>query len=353
MKIMNKKKLLILNISTDSIDTSLGFAISWLNIFSKECDEINVITLNKGETSNLNENINIYEVENESKVRRILSFIKILNKLTKNNRYSFCLSHMSALLIIISFPILKIRKIRSVLWYTHQGPKNLFKKLILLQALLLSSNVITASKYSFPYKNKKVNSIGHAIDYDLFYKEVSNFDKKDFAIISRISKSKKIDESITGFLNSNLSESNNISIIGEAITKEDQKYKKYLIEKYKNYKNVIFLGSIPHSQLTEYLNDIGFHINNTDKGFYDKSVLETSIHGIVNLYQNIDYDKNIPSKYIKYLRFNGSSEDLSNKLSNLVNINEKEFMEIIKFSQKEIKKESLVSLYKRIINSFT
>ena len=118
MKIMNKKKLLILNISTDSKDTSLGFAISWLNIFSKECDEINVITLNKGDISNLNENISIYEVENKSKIRRLTSFIKILYKLTKNNKYSFCLSHMSALLIIISFPILKLRKIRSVFWYT-------------------------------------------------------------------------------------------------------------------------------------------------------------------------------------------------------------------------------------------
>ena len=353
MKIMNKKKLLILNISTDSKDTSLGFAISWLNIFSKECDEINVITLNKGDISNLNENISIYEVENKSKIRRLTSFIKILYKLTKNNKYSFCLSHMSALLIIISFPILKLRKIRSVFWYTHQGPKNLFKKLILMKALLLSNNVITASKYSFPYKNKKVISIGHAIDYDLFYKEVNNFEKKGFAIISRISKSKKIDESISGFLNSNFSLSNNISIIGEAITKEDQKYKEHLIEKYKNNKNVIFLGSVPHSQLTEYLNNVGFHINNTDKGFYDKSVLETSIHGIVNLYQNLDYDKNVPSKHIKNLRFNGSSEDLSDKLSNLEKIEEKEFIKIIKFSQKEIKKESLVSLYKRILDSFT
>ncbi len=353
MTIMNKKKLLILNISTDSKDASLGFAISWLNIFSKEFDEINVITLNKGDTSNLNENINIYEVEYKSRLRKLVSFIRILYKLTKNNKYSYCLSHMSALLIIISYPILKMRKIKSVLWYTHQGPKNLFKKVILFKALLLSNNVITASENSFPYKNKKVKSIGHAIDYDLFYKEVSNFDKKDFAIISRISKSKKIDESITGFLNSNFSKSNNISIIGEAITKEDKKYKEHLIEKYKYNKNVIFLGSVPHNQITEYLNGIGFHINNTDKGFYDKSVLETSIHGIVNLYQNIDYDKNFPSKYIKYLRFNGSSKDLSNKLSNLEKINDKEFMEIINFSQKEIKKESLVSLYRRIINSFS
>ena len=51
-------KILVLNIATDSKDTSLGFAISWLNEFSKNYLEVDVITLNKGDTSPLNENIN-------------------------------------------------------------------------------------------------------------------------------------------------------------------------------------------------------------------------------------------------------------------------------------------------------
>ena len=40
------EKILILNIGTDSKDTSLGFAISWLNEFSKNYQEVDVITLN-------------------------------------------------------------------------------------------------------------------------------------------------------------------------------------------------------------------------------------------------------------------------------------------------------------------
>ena len=41
------KKILILNIATDSKDTSLGFAISWLNEFSNNYQEVDVITLKK------------------------------------------------------------------------------------------------------------------------------------------------------------------------------------------------------------------------------------------------------------------------------------------------------------------
>ena len=78
------EKILILNIGTDSKDTSLGFAISWLNEFSKNYQEVDVITLNKGDTSALNDNINIYELnKNKSKLFTVSNFYKTINLLTK------------------------------------------------------------------------------------------------------------------------------------------------------------------------------------------------------------------------------------------------------------------------------
>ena len=91
-----------------------------------------------------------------------------------------------------------------------------------------------------------------------------------------------------------------------------------------------------------------FHINNTDKGFYDKSVLETSANGIINFYKNADYDKNIPIKYQDVLRFDGSSSDLSNKISSIFRLDQNEFLEIIEHSQEEIRNESLDTLVNRI-----
>jgi len=349
MKIMNKKKLLILNISTDSKDTSLGFAISWLNEFSKNYLEVDVITLNKGDTSALNENINIYEInKNKSKLFAVSNFYKTINLLTKKNNYEYCFSHMSAIMMLASYPVLLMRKLKSIFWYTHAGPKNLFNKLILFKASLLASKIITASENSFPLKSKKVTPIGHAIDYKTFYKKIDSFSKKDFAIVSRISKSKNIEESIEGFLNSSASESGSILIIGGPLTNEDEDYYEYLLNTYKEHKNVSFIGPVPHSELVNYLKNVSFHINNTDKGFYDKSVLETSVNGIINFYKNIDYDKNIPSKYQENLKFDGSPSDLSNKISSIFSLDQNEFLEIIEHSQEEIKNESLDTLLKRI-----
>ena len=190
--------------------------------------------------------------------------------------------------------------------------------------------------------------IGHAIDYKTFYKKIDSFSKEDFAIVSRISKSKNIDESIEGFLNSNASESSSILIIGGPLTNEDKIYNEYLLNKYKKNNNVSFIGTVSHSELVSYLKNVSFHINNTDKGFYDKSVLETSANGIINFYKNADYDKNIPTKYQDVLKFDGSSNDLSNKISSIFRLDQNEFLEIIEHSQEEIRNESLDTLVNRI-----
>ena len=343
------EKILVLNIATYSKHTSLGFAISWLNEFSKNYLEVDVITLNKGDTSALNENINIYEInKNKSKLFAVSNFYKTINLLTKKNNYEYCFSHMSAIMMVASYPVLLMRKLKSIFWYTHAGPKNLFNKLILFKATLFASKIITASENSFPLKSKKVTPIGHAIDYKIFYKKRDSFSKKDFAIVSRISKSKNIEESIEGFLNSSASESSSILIIGGPLTNEDEDYYEYLLNIYKEHKNVSFIGPVPHSELVNYLKNVSFHINNTDKGFYDKSVLETSVNGIINFYKNIDYDKNIPSKYQENLKFDGSPSDLSNKISSIFSLDQNEFLKIIEHSQEEIKNESLDTLLKRI-----
>ena len=57
------KKVLVLNISTDSTNTSLGFAISWLNAFAKKFDEVHVISLSKGSDDELEKNVTVYSVD--------------------------------------------------------------------------------------------------------------------------------------------------------------------------------------------------------------------------------------------------------------------------------------------------
>ena len=306
------KKVLVLNISTDSENTSLGFAISWLNAFAKKFDEVHVISLSKGSDDELEKNVTVYSVDNElGRISKIINLYKLINKLTKSNKYEFCLSHMSSLMVIISSPILKMRKIKSIFWYTHKGPTDFLKKIFLLKASIYSNRIITASKNSFPYKRffnnkRKLHVIGHAIKFDDFFRKINSFDEKDFVIISRISKSKKIDESISGFLNSEKGSSHKLSVIGGPLSSEDEIYYQNLKLKYASHENISFLGSMPHKNLINEISDFSFHINNTEEGFYDKSVLETMSHGLVNFYSNSDYDDLLPEEYRDKFKFDGT-----------------------------------------------
>ena len=346
---MKKEKILVFNISTDSNNTSLGFAVNWINQLSEYYIEIDVVTLNKGATHMLNDNINVYSNNSINKITKFIEIRKTIKNLLKNNEYKFCLSHMTTSLTLVSSTIFKFNNLQSILWYTHKGPTTFIKKIVLYLGALFSDRIITASENSFPLRFKKVTSIGHAINYEDFYRSRINTESKDFLILSRISRSKNIDESIQGFLNSVYGESQSITIVGGPLTKQDVEYESYLKNKYSVYSNIRFAGSIPHPNLSKYIDKTRFHINNTPKGFYDKSVLETLSGGIINFYMNSEYDKNIHPEYLNILKFDGTKDDLTKSINLISKLEKDLLLEIIKFSQEKVKDESLKTLHHRIL----
>ncbi len=103
------------------------------------------------------------------------------------------------------------------------------------------------------------------------------------------------------------------------------------------------------SNLSTYIDKTGFHINNTPKGFYDKSVLETLSGGIINFYMNSEYDKNIHPEYLNILKFDGTKDDLTKSINLISKLEKDLLLEIIQFSQEKVKDESLKTLHHRIL----
>ena len=91
-------KLLYLNLAVDSDDTSLGFAIGWLEEISKNYEAVDVITLRLGKLPELDKKITIHGPTH--KVNSLKSKIyklpnkKVINKLpfgSKIKRIKQCL----------------------------------------------------------------------------------------------------------------------------------------------------------------------------------------------------------------------------------------------------------------------
>ena len=350
---MNRKNLLYLNLSVDEKDVSLGFTKTWTDQFSKNYENVDIITLNKPVENIENQNVNIYGItkdDKSSKFNKYKQIKNIIQKLTIETNYDLCFSHMSPLLIVLTRIYSKNKKIPSVLWYTHPKPKEFSKRVILRLSIFFSNKIVTASNSSFPYKSKKVEIVGHAIDYELFQSKRDNLLNKDFIILSRISKSKNIELALDSFLNSKF-KNNLITIVGDPVTSQDQEYKKFLENRYKLNNNITFEGKVPHNSLPTILCNYSFHINATPSGFYDKSVLETLSAGLFNFYSNTDYNKLFSEDMISFTNFKLNNSSLTDNLNAVFDLKEETLLEIVKFGQKNASNESVRTIFDRVITT--
>ena len=348
---MNNKNLLYLNLAVDDEDVSLGFANTWIKQFSNKFESVDIITLSKSnDYITTNKKVNIYGLlkgDNTSKISKFLKIRKTIKELTSTTSYDLCFSHMSPLLLIMT-KFYSLKKFPTILWYTHPKPKEFSKKIILIMSLFFCNKVVTASNSSFPYKSNKLNVVGHAIDYEQFLNKRKKVLNKEFLILSRISKSKNLEVAIDGFLKSKFS-NHNISIVGDAVSKEDVEYRNKLSKKYELNKNVIFLGKIPHKDLPSLMNKYSFHINATPEGFYDKSVLEAISGGLFSIYANKDYDKHFKKDMHFLTKFELNRGSLTDVLNFVYEQEDKNILRIIEYGQFSVSSESIQTIFERIV----
>ena len=348
---MNNKNLLYLNLAVDDEDVSLGFANTWIKQFSNKFENVDIITLNKSnENIGTNKKVNIYGLlkgDNTSRISKFLKIRKTIKELTSTTSYDLCFSHMSPLLLLMT-KFFSLKKFPTILWYTHPKPKEFSKKIVLIMSLFFCNKVVTASNSSFPYKSNKLNVVGHAIDYEQFLNKRKKVLNKEFLILSRISKSKNLEVAIDGFLKSKFS-NHNISIVGDAVSKEDVEYRNKLSKKYELNENVIFLGKIPHKDLPSLMNKYSFHINATPEGFYDKSVLEAISGGLFSLYANKDYDKHFKKDMHYLTKFELNQRSLSDVLNSVYEQEDKNILRIIEYGQLSVANESTQTIFERIV----
>ena len=347
-------RLLILNLSIDSKNTSLAFTQDWINSLSKKYDYIDVLTLRLGKEFTVNENVAIQFVnkhnEKKSKIFQLFRLIKLSRTIVNQNDYSHCFAHMAPMQHLVIKPFLFRKKIKSTLWFTHSGPRFGLKWIILLLSSFVADNLVTASKNSFPFRFKKRQSIGHGIDTKSFFNKREDFKLKKIIVLSRISKSKNIDETLGSLLLTDNFNNLIIDVVGGPLNQKDMEYLDYLKSKYSEFPNISFLGRKLHSELPELLKKYDININNAKEGFFDKSVLETVSSGLLNFYRSSDFDFLYSIKYVKYLKFN--DQNLHLKINNLQKVDSKEVLLEIKNSQNYAKEHSLENITNKLYTIF-
>ena len=353
----SSNNLLVLNLGVDTDDTSLGFTQTWIEELNKKYTNIDVITMRLGKNG-LDNKIGVHFINtNEKKLSKIKQLVKI-HKTFKSvliiQDYDHCFAHMSPLLFIVGWIHLRRRRIKTTLWFTHPGPRFGLKKLILLIATLLANNVVTASTNSFPYNVKKLEVIGHGIDFSRF-ERVERKKIKNFLYLGRISKSKHVDVIVNNFIKFNNSNGNQFSLtlIGGPLNVKDNIYLDSIKKIIGSNSGITIAGKIPHSELNRLMKEYDCNINLAGTGFFDKAVLETLHAGLINICYNDDYKQFYSEAQQEKLFIKNDLNELEEIFDYLIKLSNEEIQSIIDYSSSNLMKHSLQTMPNRLSKVFS
>lgn len=292
--------LLLFNLKTDADDDVLGFTTDWINELARRFDHVFVITMMAG-TISVAKNVSVFSVGKEkgySEVRRLFEFYNLLRKILAKNEITACFAHMMPLFLMLAGPLLKLRGIRSVLWYTHKR-----STWVLRLAYLTADRVVTASRESFPFPGWKVTVIGHGIDVARF-RPTDNYREAGMPLIlltvGRITRVKRLEavvEALSEHGKRYPGQNIRLEVVGAPLLHEDHLYLDILRGRIATLgltDRVFFLGSKPNRRVEEHYRAADGFINLCDTGGVDKALLEAMSCGLPIVTSNATFREVLP-----------------------------------------------------------
>jgi glycosyltransferase involved in cell wall biosynthesis len=341
-------KLLMITRKVDDSDALAGFTYNWVKKIGKNLEKLYVVTWQKSDGTGLPNNIEIISLPN-NKLTKVF-FLK-MNLLRLLPRVDGLFCHMNPEYTIISAPIAKIFRKKTVSWYTHKQV-NIRRRLL----EILTNKIVTASSASFrnPLFPKKVEVINHGIDVDLFKPVDEKNDKTNFDIISvgRISPTKDY-ESIILAIKKIGAKNIKFKLYGDVILKSQKGYMNSLermVDSFKLNNQVKFMGWVANRQMPPHYQGADLFINMSGTGSVDKVVLEAMASGCLVLTSNEAFEPILPKELMVE---KNNPNALAEKIKWLRDLSENEKIELRhKLRQEVVENHNLDNLAKKIITQF-
>lgn len=156
-------KLLFLTQVLDREDAVLGFVSRWVRGLAAEVEQVRVVALEVGDTSDLPPNVDWRVVGRRGRVGRWLRYRRILAEALREDGFDTVLSHMVPRYALVAASPARRAGARSFLWYTHAGVDARLRR-----AVPLVEKVFTASTESLRVETPNKVVTGHGIDLEHF-----------------------------------------------------------------------------------------------------------------------------------------------------------------------------------------
>ncbi|MEK7621559.1 MAG: glycosyltransferase family 4 protein [Patescibacteria group bacterium] len=337
-------KLLILTQKVDRNDPILGFFHRWIEEFSKHCEQIIVICLQKGEFD-LPKNVRVLSLGKEtgrSRLKYIWRFYKYI--WTERNNYDKVFVHMNQEYVILGWKLWKILGKKIYLWRNHHAG-NFITDL----AALFCSRIFCTSKYSYTVKFRKTELMPVGIDTNLFYP--GRGDKKiphSILFLSRMAPVKRPEILIEAL---KILKKNGIKFIANFYgNPQPQDFAYYQTLKQSAAVNIFFYPGVPNEKTVEIYRSHQIFVNLSPNGMYDKTIFEAMACCVLSLSSN----KNLLTEVDTRLIFKENDPlNLAEKLQLLLNLSGNEADEIrVESKNYIVAKHSLRLLAQKLHDSF-
>lgn len=274
--------LLMFNLAVDSEHVTLAFGLRWIEELAKRFDHIDVVTMYEGKHQ-LPSNVKVWSVGRERgypKWFRALLFYWLLAQVWRKRRPTIAFSHMIPLFSVLFFPVARLSKCRSVLWYAHGSTPRMLQL-----AHHLVDWIVTSTPQGFRIRSEKLRVIGQGINLDLFpFKQRTVGSILRIITVGRLAPSKGQDILISALNEWHPPDGRpwKLTIVGDATSDGERVFAKKLrmgAQAVSKPNCVEFIGRLLPSDIAQYLNEADLFVSLGTTGSLDKAIVEAMASG--------------------------------------------------------------------------
>lgn len=213
-----------------------------------------------------------------------------LQRTIERFRPDVCFVHMAHEWCYRIGPALRMRGIPLLLWYAHGSVP--WKLHLSARAAM---RIVTSTPEGFRIETPKKRVIGQAIDTALFDLAANRAPALDIVTVGRVSRRKRthlIIEAMTEVIRRPGLETARLVVAGPALTADDTIYRRELearIAELSLTPHVIFLGSMTQAGTAALYGTAALHVNVSETGSMDKTVMEALASGCPVLTSNVAF----------------------------------------------------------------
>jgi glycosyltransferase involved in cell wall biosynthesis len=309
-------RLVFVTQTVDAEDPVLGATVAKLKALAARCDELVVLTDRTG-LHDLPPNCVIRTFGAPTRIGRGVRYLRALVPLLASRRPPDALiAHMCPIYLVLAAPFTKVRRVPTILWYTHWAVHRTLRL-----ATALADVALSVDRRSFPLDLPKVSGIGHGIDVTQFAARTERSPNGGAPLrllaFGRTSPTKAFDTSIRAV--AQLRKEGvalTLDIYGPSWTEEEHQHRRkllQLIEEEGVGDAVRLLDPVSRVEVPELMRSADAVVNTTlgltsTGGALDKVVYESAASGVPVLASNPNFDEFLGDLPVE-LRFRSADSD--------------------------------------------